>query len=84
MFSILIAAAAVQTLGNDINATPRHIDSDGVRATYTRSVDEDGTVHLRGQYEDRERTRFHYKVKGRKVDATIGGVRYYMDAPQPR
>ena len=84
MFVLLITAAAVQTMAPAVEVTPRQVNSEGVRAVYTRSVDEDGTVHLRGFYRDSDRSRFHYRVKGRKVVATIAGVPDRFEAPSDR
>jgi len=84
MFALLITAAAAQGMSVNADLMPRHLDADGVKAVYTRSVDADGTVHLRGSYRDHGRTLFHYKVKDGKVDATIAGVPYRFEAPTKR
>ena len=84
MFALLLTVVAAQGMGPSADLQSRYLDANGVKATYTRSVDADGTVHLKGRYEDRSRTRFHYKLRGNKVDAEIGGVPYVFEAPRDR
>lgn len=84
MFALLMTAAAAQGLSPNADLSPRYLDANGVKATYTRSVDADGTLHLRGRYRDAGRTPFHFKVKNGKVDANIGGVPYVFEAPKDR
>jgi hypothetical protein len=75
MFSLLIAAAAAaSSTSPTLEFTDRRINTNGVRATYTRSVDADGTIHLTGVYGP-GRTRFHYRVKGDQVEGLADGVR---------
>lgn len=67
----LIAAAAAAVLIPTTADVPRSIDIDGVRATFTSSVDEKGIVHLRGRYEN-DGSEFYYRVRGRKVEGKVG------------
>jgi hypothetical protein len=84
MFALLITAAAASSMTPTLELTPRTIDSNGVRATYTRSVDADGTIHLRGTYDDASRSPFHYKVDGRRVRGTVDGVAFNFKRPRAR
>lgn len=85
MLELLVAAATAAT---PITSLPvRRVDAAGVRATYTRAVDADGTIHLVGTYEDGQPfggTRFHYRVKGDKVFGHIDGVAHNFARPLRR
>jgi hypothetical protein len=69
---LFITAAAAAAMTPTTAGTPRTLDMDGVRATYTRSVDADGTVHLRGRYTDGDNSAFHFRVRGRQVEGRRG------------
>lgn len=83
MFAFLIAAAA-SSMTPTLELSPRSIERDGVKATYTRSVDTDGTVHLRGTYDDGSRSPFHYRVQGNRVRGTVDGVATVFKRPRAR
>ena len=89
MFELLIAAAATAATPT-LEVTPRRMQKDGVSAIYTRSVDANGTVHLIGTFEDDSRSshigrsRFHYKIKGDKVEGSGDGVAYAFPRPKVR
>lgn len=83
MLTLLIAAAATAQAAPTA-PTVHRINQDGVRASFSRSVDSDGTVHLRGVTSGRERNRFHYRVVGNNVLADIEGVTYVFAAPRAR
>lgn len=82
MFLFIAAAAAASSMTPTLENAPRRINQDGVRATYTRSTEADGTVHLRGRYHDADRTPFHYEIKGQKVAGNIGGTAVEFDVPK--
>lgn len=84
MFALLITAAAASSMTPTLEVTPRTIESSGVRATYTRTVDANGTVHLRGTYDDASRSPFHYKVQGRRVHGIVDGVVLNFKRPRAR
>ena len=77
MLTFLLALAT--PAGSVADVTPRYLDANGVRAVYTRSVDSDGTVHLRGVYKN-NRSRFNFKVKDGRVRGTINGGYYEFEA----
>lgn len=81
MFALLVTAAAA-SMTPTLEVTARSLDRDGVRATYTRTVEADGTVHLRGRYEDNSRTPFHFRVKGDMVRGKVDGLAVAF--PRPR
>jgi hypothetical protein len=88
MIELLIAAAATAATPT-LEVSARRVDAGGVRATYTRSVDADGTIHLIGTYEAKNRsplgkTPFHYQVKGDKVVGKVGSYRTEFDHPRSR
>jgi hypothetical protein len=83
MFALLITAAA-STMTPTLDTAPRRINVDGVRATYTRTVDADGTVHLKGVYLDSGRTRFHYTVRGDQVEGRVGSAALTFKRPGAR
>jgi hypothetical protein len=84
MFALLITAAAASSMTPTLDVTPRTMERDGVRATYTRSVDADGTIHLRGTYDDASRSPFHYKVEGRRVRGVVDGLALNFKRPRAR
>ena len=71
---ITLIAAAIATTLPTATAMPRSINLDGVRATYTRSVDADGTVHLRGRYHDKSVNTFHYRIRNNQVRGEVGAA----------
>jgi hypothetical protein len=81
MFALLITAAAA-SLTPTLELAPRSIDVEGVRATYTRTVAADGTVHLKGVYKGADRRRFHYTVRGDHVTGQIDGVAVVFQRPR--
>ncbi len=83
MFALLITAAAA-SLTPTLDLAPRSIDIDGVRATYTRTVDADGTVHLKGVYKGAKREHFQYTVRGDRVDGKIDGIPVAFEVPRNR
>lgn len=83
MFALMITAAAA-SMTPSVDVTARKLDRDGVRAIYTRTVDADGTVHLRGKYDNAGGAPFHYRIKGSKVKGTIDGVAYVFPRPRTR
>lgn len=83
MFALLITAAAA-SLTPTLELAPRNMDVEGVRATYTRTVDADGTIHLKGFYKNGGRQRFHYVVKGDQVDGQVDGVSLTFRHPRAR
>ncbi|GAA4020292.1 hypothetical protein GCM10022280_20780 [Sphingomonas swuensis] len=84
MFALLMTAAAASSLTPTVEVMPRQFNRDGVRAVYTREIDSDGTVHLRGFYRDTARTRFHYRISGSHVEASVDGVADRFKVPTAR
>jgi hypothetical protein len=84
MFALLITAAAASSMTPTLDVAPRTMNSNGVRATYTRTVDADGTIHLRGTYDVVSRSPFHYKVDGRRVHGNVDGVAFNFKRPRAR
>lgn len=81
MLALLIAAAATSATPT-VEVTTRRVDSHGVRASYTRTLEADGTIHLRGHYEGASRTPFHFQVKGDKVVGKVGGIATVFSRPR--
>lgn len=79
MLTLLLALATPSAALDNI--TPRHINTSGVRAVYTRSVEPDGTIHLRGMYKN-DGSRFHFKVQDGRVYGTIDKGKYEFKAPR--
>lgn len=77
MITLIAAALLTPTTAS----MPRKINLDGVRATYTRSVDANGTVHLRGRYHG-EGSSFHYRVRGGRVEGQVGKTSVTFPAPR--
>lgn len=75
---ITILAAALLT--PSATSMPRTINRDGVSATYTRSVDANGTVHLQGRYHGGG-DKFHYQIRGRKVEGRVGNAKVAFALP---
>jgi len=75
---ITILAAALLT--PSATSMPRTINLDGVRATYTRRIDADGTVHLQGRYHGGG-DKFHYQVRGGKVEGKVGSAKVAFAIP---
>jgi hypothetical protein len=73
MFALIATAAAASALSPTLGDEARRIEANGVKATYTRSVSPDGTIHIKGNYEDAARTPFRYRVRGEWVEGRIGG-----------
>ena len=85
MIIALVTAAVVAAAPLPAAQAPRALSIDGVEATYVRWVAADGTVNLVGEYRrERERTPFHYRLKGDRLRAEIGGRRYVLPLPGER
>lgn len=83
MFAFLLASAA-SSMTPTLVLQPRTMDHKGVRATYTQSVDADGTIHLRGIYDDVSRSPFHFQVKGKEVHGKVDGMAMEFKRPRAR